>query len=162
MRRGRTALLLIALCSLGNNTFAQTLGGEIDGLVVKVLDGDTLIIRMGDSLRKVRVAQVDAPELDQPSGVQAWQALDMLCRGRFATAYVSDFDRHGRFIGRVECAKVDAASSMVQRGLAWVYVRYTPRQSPLYELEQFARAQQAGLWREARPVPPWEWRRGKR
>jgi endonuclease YncB( thermonuclease family) len=56
-------------------------------------------------------------------------------------------------------AGVDANAEQVRLGMAWVYVRYAPKNSPLYELESAARAQRVGLWAEPTPVPPWEWRR---
>jgi hypothetical protein len=37
-----------------------------------------------------------------------------------------------------------------------------PLGSPIYELEVSARLRGVGLWRDADPVPPWEWRTGAR
>ena len=41
------------------------IGAEITGEVVKVLDGDTVIIQDGKDRYKVRLAHIDAPEKDQ-------------------------------------------------------------------------------------------------
>lgn len=69
-------------------------------------------------------------------------------------------DRYGRTLGRVFCAGVDANAEQVRRGMAWVYVKYAPKDSPLYAIQAEARVARRGLWQDARPVPPWEWRRG--
>jgi hypothetical protein len=34
--------------------------------------------------------------------------------------------------------------------------------SPIYELEVSARLRGVELWRDADPMPPWEWRKGAR
>lgn len=52
-------------------------------------------------------------------------------------------------------------------GLAWWYQKYAKEQSPedagRYQFaEQEARAKHAGLWADGHPVPPWDWRKGKR
>lgn len=60
------------------------------------------------------------------------------------------------------CDGIDANAEMVRQGMAWVYVRYAPVGSPLFNLEAEARAARRGLWAEANAVAPWEWRRGQR
>jgi hypothetical protein len=52
--------------------------------------------------------------------------------------------------------------SLVQAGLAWWYQRYARNDTQLAELEREARRAKRGLWADAHPVPPWDWRRGKR
>jgi micrococcal nuclease len=48
---------------------------------------------------------------------------------------------------------------LVRAGLAWWYRQYAKRDQVLAALEQEARAAKRGLWVEASPVPPWEWRK---
>ena len=45
-------------------------------------------------------------------------------------------DRYGRVIGYVRCAGANAAQ--VRKGLAWVFERYAPADSPLYTLQDVA------------------------
>ena len=47
---------------------------------------------------------------------------------------------------------------MVQLGYAWVYRKYA-KNPKLFGLERTAREARRGLWRDPKPVPPWEWRR---
>lgn len=46
--------------------------------------------------------------------------------------------------------------------MAWVYTRYVLKGSPFYELETYAKLRHAGLWADAHPIAPWEWRVGHR
>lgn len=60
---------------------------------------------------------------------------------------------------------VDVNLQQVKAGVAWWYRDYAKEQSPedrrLYEqAEQQARMQRVGLWRDAEPIPPWDWRHG--
>lgn len=62
---------------------------------------------------------------------------------------------------------LDAGHAQITAGLAWWYRKYASEQSAedaaAYELsETEARARRVGLWRDAEPVPPWEWRKGVR
>ena len=51
---------------------------------------------------------------------------------------------------------------VVKAGMAWWYRRYAPDDSTLQRLKQEARQAKRGLWQDAKPVPPWEWRRERR
>jgi endonuclease YncB( thermonuclease family) len=46
--------------------------------------------------------------------------------------------------------------------MAWVFVQYAPKISPLYGIEQQARNARVGLWADPAPMPPWEWRQVKK
>jgi endonuclease YncB( thermonuclease family) len=107
---------------------------------------------------KVRLSDIDAPERKQPFGTRSRQSLADLCAGKDARIAEQGKDPYGRTLGRVSCAGVDANAEQVRRGMAWVYVRYAPKDSPLYQLERAARLDRRGLWRDDAPVPPWQWR----
>lgn len=57
---------------------------------------------------------------------------------------------------------VAGSTVCVRRGMAWVYVRYAAKGSPLYGLQAEAQSEHQGLWADPRPVAPWEWRENKR
>ena len=67
-------------------------------------------------------------------------------------------DRFDRIVGQVRCNGVDANAAMVSSGLAWVYARFAPANSPLFALEHSARQQRLGLWVDPSPQAPWDWR----
>lgn len=45
--------------------------------------------------------------------------------------------------------------------MAWVYDRYARPGSPLYALQKEAQEAKTGLWVDAQPVAPWDWRKIK-
>ncbi len=81
-----------------------------------------------------------------------------MCFGKTATLADKGKDRYGRTLARVTCDGIDANAEQVHRGLAWVYDRYVTDKG-LYAVQTEAKAQRRGLWADANPVPPWEWRR---
>lgn len=136
-------------------------GPQIEGRVVGVSDGDTLTLLTPDKQQvKVRLAEIDAPEKAQAFGNKSKQSLAGICFDKPAVLDVQDTDRYGRTVARVVCGDVDANAEQVRRGFAWVYDRYVKDRS-LYAVQHDARYNSRGLWRDASPVPPWEFRRGE-
>jgi endonuclease YncB( thermonuclease family) len=140
-----------------SGALAQTLVGK----VVKIQDGDTLTVLVNKAQIRVRLDAIDAPEHGQAFGKRSQQSLTQLCAAKQAWIEDRGKDRYGRTIGRVTCDGADANSEQVRRGMAWVFVRYAPKGSPLYVLEKDARLRAVGLWADPRPVAPWEWRAAK-
>lgn len=132
------------------------------GRVVAVHDGDTLTVLVDRRQIKVRLANIDAPESKQPWGTRSQQSLAALCFNKDAMLDIQGNDRFGRTIATVRCAGINANSTQVSQGMAWVYDRYASPKSPLYSLQKEAKAAQRGLWSDPHPVPPWEWRRKQR
>ena len=137
-------------------------GVEIEGIVTEVQDGDTLTLVNWQHTYRIRLADIDAPELGQPRSKDSRASLFHMCALKRATAETAGEDRFGRTLARVTCAGVDANAEQVRRGWAWVFIRYAPKNSPLYSVEAEARAEKRGLWADPEPVPPWEWRRAQR
>ena len=143
-------------------------------------DGDTItVIDSAHAVQKVRLAGIDAPERSQPYGAQARKHLVSLVFGKPVNVRWHKRDRYGRLVGEVhlairgacdpsECARVeDVGLAQVESGFAWHYKQYQNEQSPenrrRYALaEQRARVIREGLWQDAHPVPPWEYRNGHR
>jgi endonuclease YncB( thermonuclease family) len=131
--------------------------------VIGISDGDTLTAGCGingaPQTITVRLAEVDAPEKAQPYGFRSAQNLSGLCFRRQAQVRPVSQDRHGRTVAQVACNGHDASAQQVRAGMAWVFVRYAAKGSPLYGLERDARVNRRGIWADAHPVAPWEWRR---
>ncbi|OGS01249.1 MAG: hypothetical protein A3G41_05850 [Elusimicrobia bacterium RIFCSPLOWO2_12_FULL_59_9] len=137
------------------------LAAEISGIVTDVHDGDTITLANAQYTYRIRLADIDAPELAQERGKDSRTALFHLCALKQATAETQGEDRFGRTLATVTCAGANANAEQVRRGWAWVFVRYAREDSPLYALERDARLDRRGLWADDAPVPPWEWRRAK-
>jgi endonuclease YncB( thermonuclease family) len=146
----------------------------IEGRVVGVSDGDTVTVLDGENIRhKIWLAGIDAPESRQPFGQASKKNLSDLVFGRDVTVQWRKRDRYGRAVGKVlvqpegcsTCQRTsDAGLAQLEAGLAWWYREYRKEQTledqGYYEYAEFdAKAQRRGLWVDANPLPPWEWRR---
>jgi endonuclease YncB( thermonuclease family) len=131
-------------------------------LVVGIADGDTLTARCGMPAEyqqvKVRLAEIDAPEKNQAFGQRSKEYLSALCFNQQATIRSDKKDRYGRTIARVECQSQDASPALVKAGMAWAYTKYLT-DPEIKRLEVQAKSAGVGLWRDAVPVPPWEFRK---
>lgn len=146
---------------------------ELSGKVVGVSDGDTVtVLDEANMQHKVRLSGIDAPEKRQAYGERAKQHLSDLVYGRSVLVVWDKRDRYGRIVGRVlapECDRtacryaVDAGLEQLKAGLAWHYKQYQREQSfderTLYsDTERSARERHAGLWQDATPLAPWDYR----
>jgi endonuclease YncB( thermonuclease family) len=144
---------------------AAAAAAELAGRVVAIADGDTLEVLTAERTRvRVRLFAIDAPERGQPYGNAARRALSDLAHGRQALVVWAKTDDYGRAVGTVHIDGVDVNLRMIERGLAWHYKSYAREQSAAERqryaaAEAEARIRRVGLWREAKPVPPWEHRR---
>lgn len=150
------ALLLLSLLA------ASPALADIRGRVVSIQDGDTLTVVIDRRQVKVRLTDIDAPELRQPFGTRSRQSLSEMCFGKLASLDVRGEDRYHRSLAQVTCDGKDANTEQVRRGYAWTYVRFARRDSPLHALEQEAKTARRGLWADPAPVAPWDWRRNGR
>lgn len=132
--------------------------------VVGVSDGDTLTcLTASNEQVKVRLAEIDAPEKDQPYGQTAKQALSDLAFGKQVRLDIQETDRYGRSVARVHAGSTDVNAELVKQGAVWVYRQYN-RDKSLIPLESQAKAAKLGLWalQEDQRIPPWDWRKGVR
>jgi len=152
--------MLLALACTAN---AET----ITGRVVGVADGDTITVLDANKVQyKIRLSGIDAPEKKQAFGNRSKESLSALAFDKTVNVETGKRDRFGRQIGKVLVNGRDVNLVQVERGMAWFYRQYQREQSPndrrLYEAaEDAAKAGKRGLWRDADPVPPWEFRRNK-
>jgi endonuclease YncB( thermonuclease family) len=130
----------------------------LTGKVIHVSDGDTFKILVNHKQIKVRLAEIDAPELHQAFGRKSKQYLGNLVFDKVVTVEQVDIDRYGRTVGKVYLDKLYVNAEMVRTGNAWFYRKYG-KDLKLYDLENAARANRRGLWADPNPMPPWEWRK---
>lgn len=157
-RGAASALLLLALTAQ-----AET----IKGRVVGVADGDTITVLDATKTRyKIRLAGIDAPEKAQAYGQRSKESLSELVFDRMVTVETTKRDRYGCSVGTVRVDGLDANLEQIKRGMAWHYKAYEREQSPQERLdyataEISAREARLGLWKDAQPVPPWEFRHSR-
>lgn len=168
MNRGLwCVIMLLILLSAGSPVAAETLRG----MVKAVHDGDTVVlVGRGTGRVTVRLYGVDAPETrkpdypGQPFGSQAKRVLMFKVLGKEVFAEVQDRDQYGRAVAVLQLAGRDINAEMVSEGMAWAYRQFLngPYASRYIQLEEQARRQRRGLWRDTNPRPPWEFRRGQK
>lgn len=161
LSKGKTMKTLISILILGLLVlFGQSSSATsvtVKGTVLRVLDGDTIDLRMSDRDIRVRFSGIDAPEKLQEYGANASEQLKRMIEGDQVVVQVSGKDRYGRYIGSVWRGRTNINLIMVERGHAWVYRRYT-KSKAMYNAEEAARSRKLGLWHDPNPVPPWKWR----
>ncbi|MGA6992441.1 MAG: thermonuclease family protein [Candidatus Deferrimicrobiaceae bacterium] len=168
-RSRRAVLFLFAfVILLGSSVSSCASPRTVEGEVTRVIDGDTVTLttREGTKLR-VRLYGIDAPEVrheemaGQPYGKEAKQALTALALGRRVTVEIVDIDAYRRTVGIVRRSGADINLSMVRSGYAWAYRRYlsAPYASRYLDAEREARGKRLGLWKDANPDPPWEFKK---
>jgi endonuclease YncB( thermonuclease family) len=156
------ALLLVAAFWGGPALTADS--HQLAGRVVRIVDGDTLVLEVSGARYRVRLAGIDAPERNQLWGEAATRELRRMLAGRAVVVEWHKRDRWKRLIGVVKLSGEDTNLHMVDRGLAWHYKRYAAEQAAT-DREAYSTAESAaqearrGLWSDPEPIPPWEWRR---
>ena len=157
---GVVALIVAAI--LFTVAQAQCATAHLHGRVVAIADGDTLTVLTGTNQTKIRLWGIDCPEKKQAFGTVAKAALSGLTFGRDVDVEVLGTDRYGRTLGLVQIGDKKVNLELVRQGLAWWYRQYAPAAKDLAGAEQAARLAKRGLWADADPVAPWEFRHGQR
>lgn len=142
---------------------AAQAAAELRGRAERVVDGDTLWLAPSDGGRplKLRLQGLDAPELCQPWGPQARDALRALVQGRELRVRVVTRDDYGRLLARVADAQGrDLGELLVRQGAAW-NDGWHRRPGPYVAAERVARTLGLGLHADPAARLPREFRRGQ-
>lgn len=168
MRAWATFLLLACLFNLA---FAEEFcelppcGGiparTFSAKVIAVLDGDTVLVLRGSRNRqpeKVRLADIDAPEKEQPFGMASRQSLSGLVLKKQVRVSSQATDDYGRLVAHLVADGRSVNEEQVRRGMAWEYSR--SRGDRRYTaLQNEARQARRGLWAQPDPMSPQQWRK---
>jgi len=147
---------------------APALAQELAGRVVSVHDGDTVnVLDAGKVQYKIRLAGIDAPELHQAFGRVSQRHLSAAIQCKNVVVHWTKHDKYGRIVGTILLDDHDVNLDQVRAGLAWHYKRYEREQPPAERVtyanaETEAHVAHLGLWQEASPMPPWEYRKTKK
>jgi len=137
--------------------------GAFFGSLVRVKDGDTLVVRIQGVDVDFRLSEIDAPEIGQPFGPEARDELAKIVGQQQCVLVNVGHDSYGRFVVHLWVGELNVNRELMKRGMGWFDSTHG-RNSELFELETEARDAKMGLW--ALPldkrVPPWEWRHEER
>lgn len=127
---------------------------------VNVVDsGDVISIQLPDNQSvRVQLADIDAPDPDQPWGFQAKQQLSKTIFDKDVAVQSVQRDSYGNVVGRVWLGDLNINVSMVLSGNAWLNPGVDDLE--LVHAEQQAKTHRAGLWGQEQSlvVAPWDWR----
>jgi len=129
----------------------------VEGTVERVVDGDTIHVRIGARVEKVRYIGVNTPEVhhptkgEEPGGREAAEVNRRLVEGQAVRLEldVQERDRYGRLLAYVWIGDLMINAELVRLGYAQVMtippnVRY---QEVFLKLQREAREAGRGLWR---------------
>jgi micrococcal nuclease len=161
--QNKKIVLLVILAIL---FFSPFVNAEIiiTGKVVGVADGDTITVLQDRTQYKIRLYGIDTPEKSQDFGNRAKQFTSSLVFNNDVKVVQKDIDRYGRIVGIVYVGDTCVNEEILRAGYAWVYHQYCNASfcRTWTNIEKQAKNNRAGLWGHSDPIPPWDYRKGKR
>lgn len=154
----RMLTILLGCLVISFSALAQTFQGK----VVSIKDGDTIEMLVKGKKVRIRLFGIDAPERGQPHANKAKEYVSDLCFGKTVKALQKNKDQYGRVVAEIYLSNGSSLNhQIVAAGYAWQYKQFN-KSAELAAAEQNARVKKLGLWQDARPVAPWDWRKQKR
>ncbi|MCC6661295.1 MAG: thermonuclease family protein [Phycisphaerales bacterium] len=125
-----------------------------DWTVVRVIDGDTLVVRSVAGEEHVRLRAVNTPERGQSGFEEATEVLRGLARAGAAARLeyekpgVPERDRYGRILAYVVIGGVNTSVEVARSGWSEYETRYGPSRFDvqMQEAEREARGANRGVW----------------
>ncbi len=149
-------LLLLLLVSI---FFNLACAEEFKAKVIVVMDGDTVMVLRDGKKIKVRLANIDAPELNQEFGKESRQALADRVLKKQVRVNSQAVDSYGRMIAEIKLDGQSVNEEQVRKGMAWVG-SHAHRNKQYLELSKQAKQSRRGLWaKSAQPISPEQWRK---
>ena len=138
----------------------QTSVRELEGRVTRIIDGDMIRVTDRAGAHKVRLFQIDAPELDQAYGREAAAVLFKRIGGKLVRVEWTMQDPSGWILGTVYLDDIEINRWMIEEGCAWHDRRTGP--APHYSAaEKKAREAGIGLWADPAAMNPMNFRRAR-
>lgn len=137
--------------------------------VIRVYDGDTILVQGLDIRFKIRLVGIDAPETGgrdregQPFSRKASQFLETLVQDQSVTLKSYGIGGFNRVLAEVFLGNINVNLELVKNGLAEVYQGTLPKElnaAPYRSAEILARDGAKGVWQLGdRYVSPRKWRK---
>lgn len=133
--------------------------------VLKVKDGDSIVVTTSKGQKDLRIWGIDAPEKGQPYANTSKKLLEELVLNkhvRIQSPKTDKFNRDLAFISVTNSSNpkgLDVGSILISRGLAWHFNPDPKHDKPYKDLETKARNKKMGIWSEINPKSPEDFRR---
>ncbi len=146
-----------ALNNKRNTPIALPTGGKkTDVHVIRIIDGDSFVVRYDHTRVHVRLAGIDAPEMNQSYGPESKKYLANLILRKTILLLMQKKDKYGRILCDAYIEGIFINGHLVKNGYAWAY---RPNHRSIYKSQTDARKKKLGLWNEKNPQSPWAWRK---
>ena len=126
----------------------------VSGKVIRVSDGDTILIQSGSQKIRVRMYGIDAPELKQKYGEESKKYLEKRIMDKNVDIKVINQDQYGRKVGKVFYKNKDINLEMLETGNAWFYEYHAKHEKDYRKAFKNAKEEKLGLWKDKNPQNP--------
>ena len=127
---------------------SPALAGESwTGQVIRVIDGDTIIVLKGEEHVRVRLYAIDCPERGEPFSEEATVFTSRMVLKKQVRIEEVDVDRYKRVVAWVTLPDGSNLNlDLLKAGLACWYRKYAPNCLPCQQAERTAAESGLGLW----------------
>lgn len=159
-----TTLLISTACTANprnDNGYTATVDSIHDGDTIRVTDTH-------GTKHRIRLAYIDAPEINQAGGTASRDALRQLILRRQVQVQVYDTDSYKRQVARISLNGQDINLTQLQNGHAWHYRSIAKKHQNPNTYNQYATAEtearnrRSGLWQHPKQIAPWQFRHQNR
>ncbi len=147
--------------------------------VLKVYDGDTVLVKHEGGKYRVRLLYVDAPETDQTGLRESFKLTQVHQVGELSTNFLKKLihrnqivlkvrgkDRYGRLLGVLYLNRKNLNYEMVKAGMVFLYrgagFRTQHNKDMFEEALAYAKRNKKGFWKFQKIQNPSSWRRYKK
>lgn len=143
--------IIIMFLILSNNCFCQP-----TSIVTKVIDGDTFEVNNIGMIKTIEIVQIDAPEKNQPFGIESKNYLKNLIWGN--NVRIHSVSQYNNIIyATVSFEGRNISELILEKGYAWLSPDYYSNKQ-LKKIQDKSYSNKLGLWFYENPIPPWEYR----
>ena len=128
--------------------------------VARVIDGDTIDVQYNFSIYRIRVKDIDAPEMSQPQGWEAFLFLKNAIDKKTVFISTDKLGKWDREVASVYDENMnDMGKKLIESGFAWNASDFKSENMEDYKAyHEIAKSQKIGLWQLENPINPRQWR----
>ncbi|MDL2231296.1 thermonuclease family protein [Porphyromonadaceae bacterium OttesenSCG-928-L07] len=151
-------LLIISILLL----LASQPSDHITGKAIRVSDGNTIkVVTNKDEQYIVKLYGIDAPDLEQSFGEEAYELVSRLCLDRKVHVEKKKGGKKNVIHGVVWAGDINVNEELLRSGLAWHY-RMIDNSPRYHDFEKDAKEKELNIWSEKNPTAPWIFRKTKK